>query len=206
MRPFRFIVPLLAAAAATLMAPAAASAEPYPAPPPAATVSVSTTAVGGSVVFTATGFIVGEDVDIDVTYEATDSGAAYTGRGAVVLARAAAAHDVLALPVPRAVVKTVQADDSGTVSTALSLTRVGTAVITATGQQSGVSVSATVKVLASGAGDTLPGGDSLPTTGPATAATWMKVLGGLVVVLLGAVLVWWALVWRRRSTGTPAEG
>jgi LPXTG-motif cell wall-anchored protein len=166
MRKFlRILVLGLGIAVSAIPAATAAAAQPYPIVAPNLTVSPTTVTVGGTVTVSGTGFEPNESVDVTVTYRAAALG--HIGR---------AAH--AGLPMARAVV--VTADASGNFTTDVTLTQVGTAVITATGLTSGASASATVTVLA--------GGEALPITGD-NGTTLLILLIGSAVLASGLVLV-----------------
>jgi LPXTG-motif cell wall-anchored protein len=134
--------------------------------------------VGGSVTVTGTGFEPNESVNITVTYRAAALG--HIGR---------AAH--ASLPMARAAV--ITADATGSFTTDVTLTQVGTAVITATGLTSGASASATVTVL--------PAGAALPITGD-NGRTLLILLIGSAVLASGLVLV---VLTRSRRRPTETE-
>jgi hypothetical protein len=185
-RAYRILVSTLAAVGVAVVMPAAASAEPYPAVPPPAAVSAGTVAAGGSVTFSGTGFIPGETIDISVTYTST------SGTGLRIHGRTGGGTDRIVLAgVPTVVVGHVTASSTGSFSTTVELTQAGTAELVATGESSGVSVSATVHVTAAGSG--------LATTGQSGRRLMFEVFGGLAAVMLGGVIVWLALGRRRRA-------
>ncbi|WP_229783560.1 hypothetical protein [Pilimelia anulata] len=166
------LIPLLAMLA--VATPAAAT--PYPPAPPTATVNIGTVGSGGTVQFTATGFLGGEQVSVSVSYTGATLG----------LRLVSARRDVVA---------TVTADSGGTITLPLTLTTPGTATITATGLTSGVTVSTTVTI-ADGAGAA-----GLPVTGGTPGGLLRNLLlAGTGAVLVGAWLVAWML--RRRRAGT----
>ena len=194
MRAYRVLVPLLTVAAAVLV-PAVASAEPYPAVPPPATVSVATPTVGEPITFEATGFIVGETVEVTVEYKSTSTGMRAPGEAAgssVVLA---------ALTLPREdVLASATADSNGSISTAVKLTEPGTAVITAMGVQSRLKVTTTVTVK----GDATHNKPNLPTTGTSNRTLVFQLAAGVAAIIFGFGLVWLTVVRRRRRTDTTS--
>jgi hypothetical protein len=178
------------APAATSPAPSSpASADPggYPAQSPLLTVTSGTVKLGGSVTVTGRGFQSGEVVDISVTYgpasHALGSGgpvaqpAAFTLRHGVEPA-IATAHAVAA--------------SDGGFSAQVPLTQAGNATITATGEQSHLSVAATVSVLS-------------PTKVAATTSTKHTLpLSKIELLILGLVIVaalaGAEVVWKRSRT------
>ncbi|GGK29974.1 hypothetical protein GCM10010124_23410 [Pilimelia terevasa] len=178
MRFLRVLLPALAVLA--FAAPAAAA--PYPAEPPPAQVSTSTIGSGGTVTFSASGFLANERVSITVTYRRF----------------ALRATNLELTSARRDVIDTVIANGSGSISVPVTLHTPGTATITATGLVSGVTVSTTVTVLG-GAGEA-----GLPVTGGTPGGLLRNLLlGGVGAVLLGAWLVAWMLR-RRRTVHAPA--
>jgi hypothetical protein len=183
------------ATAPAAQSPAPSSASPtdsggYPAQSPLLTVSSGSVSVGGSVTVTGHGFQGGEGVDISVTYapasHALGSGgpvaqsAAFTPRHSVGRT-ASAAHMVAA--------------SDGTFSTQVSLTQAGNATITATGEQSHLTVAATVSV----APATIVA--STKSTKHALPSPNIEVLIGVlaIVVLLVAAGIAWPRRWRKPS-------
>jgi hypothetical protein len=202
-RASRILGLAIAAAAAVFIAPAPALAEPYPAEPPAASISDGEVSDGGTVTFAGEGFIPGETISINISYDGSDSNAA---------ASATAGRFVLAAMVlQRQAALTVTASSTGTFSIQLKLTEVGTATLVATGLTSGVTVTQTVEVLASqddngdtGGDDTTAnpaaggGNDNLPTTGSSGRVLFISLYAGLGAVLVGAGILWFTRS-RRRS-------
>ena len=181
-------------------APAAQSAAPtsaspsdsggYPAQSPLLTVSSGSVSVGSSVTVSGRGFQGGEGVDISVTYgpasHALGSGGPVAQPAAFTLRHSA----VSAL-------HTLAASD-GEFSTRVPLTQTGKATITATGEQSHLSVAATVSVMpATSAASAKSTKSALP-----FASNKLLMLAAAIVVLLGAAL----LVLRRRSRNPAAPG
>jgi hypothetical protein len=197
---------LIATATAVLIAPATAFAEPpYPDEPPAASVSDGTVSDGGTVTFSGEGFIPGETIAIEISYDGSDSTAGFSraGAGGFVLAAAAI--------LPRKAGLEVTASDAGSFSVEIPLTQVGTATLVATGLTSGVTVTSVVEVVAADDSDSGDSGDdgndssanagnALPTTGTSGRMMAFSVYGGLGAVLLGAALIWFTSARRRRST------
>ena len=180
-------IPGLAAAsapAATSPSPSsAASSDPggYPAQSPLLTVTSGTVKVGGSVTVTGRGFHSAEVVDISVTYgpanHALGAGgptaqpAAFTlrhGSAHTVAAHTVAAHAVAAL--------------DGGFSAQVPLTQTGHATITATGEQSHLSVSATVSVVPA---TSVAGTTSTKHTSP-LSKNKLLILGLVIVAALAA--------------------
>lgn len=191
----RRTIVLLAVVGAALATPVPASAQEYPAPPTNVTVSSATVVPGEPVVFSATGgFISGESIEIDITYingnNAARQGSAEkdtdgSGAGRVVMA---------VFPVRRAAAM-ITANAQGGFSTTIELTRAGTVVLTATGLQSGTTVSRTVTVVA----DSSDAGGDLPVTGSSGLRLALQVGAGATALFLGVLLVWLASDRRRRS-------
>ncbi|HEU4348277.1 MAG TPA: hypothetical protein VFR35_10860 [Actinoplanes sp.] len=201
MRPYRILSLLIATAAALLIAPAAAHAEPYPAEPPASTISDGTVADGGGVIFSGAGFLPGETISISISYEGSDSTAAFEGESAARFVLAAAT-------LPRRAAISVIASEEGTFSIRLKLSEVGTATLVAIGLTSGVTVTQTVEVVAGSDGDgggdgdddtSAGGGSALPTTGPSGRGLAFTLYVGLGAILAGAGTLWF-LRRRRRPT------
>ena len=181
------------ATAPEAQSPAPSSASPtdsggYPAQSPLLTVSSGIVSVGGAVTVTGHGFQGGEGVDISVTYgsasHALGSGGP-TAQPAAFALRHGAVSAVHAL-----------AASNGEFTTRVPLTQTGNATITATGEQSHLSVAATVSVLpathaasAKSTKSTLPFGSNK-----------LLILAAAVLVLV--VAVW--LAWRRRSRNPAA--
>lgn len=175
MRVNRILVLLLAVAGAAFITPTAVNAAPYPAVPPPAAVSSGTVAVGGAVVFSGTGFIPGETIQIAIGYGQSGG-----------------------------LVKTVIASADGSFSTTVTPTQAGTATLFATGLTSGVTVTATVRVAgdADDDDDDGAGGDddmALPITGTSGRTLAIAVYSGVGAIMLGAGLLWFATTRRRRA-------
>jgi hypothetical protein len=195
MRTVRLLLPLVTVAGVLALAPAIATAQPYPAGSPAAEVSSGTVVSGGSIILSGQHFAAGEKISIDVTFLGGPTGAArHTALVPVAFTRSTTLVPV-AFTLPRTVVKEVRADADGSFSTSVQLDGVGTAVITATGEQSGVTVSVTVTVL--------PRGHALPVTGD-NGSTLRLILAGAAAVLIGALIVAITLVRRRGRTDHTA--
>jgi hypothetical protein len=173
-----------------LSAPGAALAEPYPLGAPDLAVSAATVSAGGSVELTGQGYGAEETVNIDVVYAAALGGPS-----------SGLAHAAFAL----APVASTQTDAEGNWSTTITLTQAGVATITATGAESGVSQTQTVRVLGElpleDSEDSEDGG-GLPITGPRLTTA---IVLGTVTVIAGALLLWVPIAIRRRSrTSGPA--
>jgi hypothetical protein len=138
---FATTAPAAASAAPTSAAPGDASS--YPAQSPLLTVSAGSVNVGSSVTVTGSGFDAGESVDLSVTYAPSSHALGASGPQAQPAAfslRHDAARVVSAVH--------VVASKDGRFSTQLSLSQAGNATITATGEQSHVSLTAAVTVQA----------------------------------------------------------
>jgi hypothetical protein len=178
------MLPFAVLAGAGLLASAPAIAqEPYPPAEPLLSVSAGTVVAGGSVVVEGTGFGPGEDVLITVATNAL---------AAPQLQQSDTAEPIAIVPVARAVSaspeQTVTADGEGGFTATVTLYKPGQATITATGQESGVSASVTVTVLARA--------DGLPETGSAGVPMLLRIGGGTLAA--GAALLLATLIWRRR--------
>ncbi len=187
-----------AATAPTATSPAPSSAAPavssgYPAQRPLLTVSSGSTKVGGSVVVTGHGFKGDEIVDISVTY-APASHALGSGGPVAQPAAFTLRHDV-ARTVSAA--HAVAAKD-GAFSKQISLTQSGNATIAATGEQSHLTLDATVSVLPGGAASVV-GTKSTKRLLP--FANTELLIGALAVVVLLVIAV---LAWQRRSRNSSA--
>ncbi|HEY5200015.1 MAG TPA: hypothetical protein VIJ31_03825 [Acidothermaceae bacterium] len=168
------VLPGVAPAATSPSPSSPASADPggYPAQGPLLTVTSGTVKVGGSVTVNGHGFQSGEVVDISVTYgpasHALGSGgpvaqlAAFTRRHGV-------EHTVVAAHAVAA--------QTGDFSAQVALTKTGNATITAIGEQSHLSVAATVSVV--------------PATSVATAKSTKRTLplSNTGLLILGLVIV-----------------
>ncbi|MCA2214079.1 LPXTG cell wall anchor domain-containing protein [Jidongwangia harbinensis] len=164
---------ILATLAAIFVGPAAAHAAPYPIGEPASSVSDGVVPDGGTLTFSGSGFGAGELVQITAVY----GGKVY-------------------------VLKTVRASADGSFRTVVALSIVGSAVLTATGQESGVVVVQNVRVTADGdGGGDGDGGEALPTTGPSIGDMAGMLYGGVGAVLLGSGALWFT---RRRRAGSAS--
>jgi hypothetical protein len=179
--------------AATSPAPSsAASADPgYPAQSPLLTVSSGSVQVGGSVLLTGRGFQSGEGVDVSVTYSpashALGTAVGPVAQPAAFTLRHIAGHAVSAAH--------AFAASDGEFSTHVSLTEPGNATITATGEQSHLSIAATVSVMpATSVAATKSTKRALPFSN-----TTLRILVLAIVALLVA-----AVAWRRRSRKSSA--
>lgn len=171
-----------------------AAAEPYPAVPPDVAVSESVVEDDGSVIFTGDGFLPGENVNVDLTYTSSNAAGVpgQDSRQDSRQDRPAREMTVTAyFPVPEAFLRTVVASSDGTFATPVTLTRLGTAVLTALGLTSGATASATVRVVT---GD----GSGLAATGNDGRRLALEVGGGLLTITLGGLLVWFAAHRRRQ--------
>ncbi|MEW1806513.1 LPXTG cell wall anchor domain-containing protein [Pseudarthrobacter sp. NPDC080039] len=160
---------LALAGSIALIGSAPAMATTYPALPPAAGVSNGTVAPGQTFVFTAQGFLPGENVTITITLVTT--GAANTGGTAV-------SAKIPVFQAPQTLSAT--ADAQGKISVPLTINEAGTYSITATGNTSGVTVGPVVVKVAA----------SLANTGGAPLAN----TGGLASTGADSGLVLWTLV------------
>ena len=163
-----------------LAASAPAMAVDYPAPAQQGTVSSATVTVGGTVVFSGTGFTAGETINVTITFTPAPQGAAAPGTSNGV---AMAVPGTLPLA-PTTTTVTAVADSSGAFSTNITLNAAGTYQLTAVGATSGHTVTATVVAVgASSAGLAKSGGAGLANTGSGLANTGVDsslILWGLV--------------------------
>lgn len=170
-----------------------AMAANYPAPPPNAAVSDGTVGPGETFVFSGRGFLAGERLVITVTLGARP---ASTG------ANIAGGPGGVGRSVPGKIAMAPQtfsttADANGNFAFPLSISDPGVYTLTATGQTSGVSASATVTVVGSATGADLAnsGGQPLANTGTdASLLLWGA--AGIAALGLGAGGV---IVSRRRA-------
>ncbi len=180
--PARHFLVMLAAIGGLLAAPVAAHADPdptptagYPIQPPASAVSDATVSEGEAVIFSGRGFLPGEPISINVSYEST--GAALHSTDHVVFIGAA--------------YKTIHASSSGTFATSVTLTRTGLATLTAIGAISHVTVSEQVRSVVGEAG-------ALAVTGQSGRHWWAEIAVGLGAILVGGVLTLTAMRLRGR--------
>ncbi|MFH5878536.1 LPXTG cell wall anchor domain-containing protein [Arthrobacter sp. NA-172] len=174
----------------------------YPAPVPG-TVSSATVTVGGTVVFSGTGFTPGETITITIVFTPAPQGAAAPGTS-----------NGIAMAVPGALplastttTLTAVANSSGAFSSDVTLNAAGTYQLTAVGATSHHSVTATVVAAGvSGAGLANTGGAALANTGTGLASTGVDssmILWGLVgagALVAGTASV---VVVRRRAKNEP---
>jgi hypothetical protein len=178
-----------------------AYAEDYPPPSPDLEVSTPTVRPGGSV--TVTG-VVGPFDHVSIEVEWSDGGSggaamrpAANYRGGISIAPAIETGGS-AVITPVVVIGETTADSVGFFSIVLELSRVGTAMITATGSPSGLTAVTNVTVLAAlpVSGGTDNSGTEMPVTGQRTGT--LVALGAGVLVLGGLMVL--AAVTRRRRT------
>jgi len=181
MRLTRLLVPIAIAAVATVLTPAAANAQDYPPTGPTVTVSDSTVVVGDTVEVEGTGFAPGETISITVEYGPIAMGVPRGARSFVP-------------PTRKDDASSVRADKDGDFRTKVTLTQVGRAVITATGETSKRSGSASVLVLSSRS--------ELPTTGTDGGSYLRVAVAGAAALVAGLALV--AVARRRRRTESPS--
>jgi hypothetical protein len=192
------LVAIPATAAASAPAAASSSAAPaessgYPAQKPLLTVSSGSAKVGGSVVVTGHGFKSDEIVDISVTYAAASHA---LGSGGPVAQPAA-------FTVRHGVGRTVSAahavaGSNGAFSQQISLTQAGNATIAATGEQSHLTLDATVSVLSTSAASVV-GAKSTKRFLPFTNIELL--IAALVIV---GLLAFAGIAWQRRSRNPSA--
>ncbi|GIJ51691.1 hypothetical protein Val02_85770 [Virgisporangium aliadipatigenens] len=163
------------------------STNPYPDNTPQTNVDKPAVAAGGQIEFSGTGFWPFEEIAIDVTFTSTTAGLKEHANGAFVVA---------GLPVPRDYITSVQADGNGSFSVMLDLEQVGTAILKASGAQSGAVLTETVTVVAAAA--TTTSSAQLAVTG-LNPRVGTEVIGGAAAIAVGAFLVWFAFRKRRRG-------
>jgi len=162
MRIARVLLSLGTAACGMLLPAAVASAAvPYPPGRELISVSASVVAAGDSVTLSGT-HGPHDNVTIDVT---TNANALRHGSGTIF---------PVAYVLPQRPVKVVQADENGHWSTTHTLTEVGLATITATGDRSGITRSITIRVL--------PKGTALPVTGTNGGLRGWALIGAALAV------------------------
>lgn len=186
---------LVLAGVLTLSVGSAVQAAPYPSPA-TATVSAATVTAGAAVVFSGTGFTPGESITITITFNGPTAAPAVGSGGGVSMAVPGV------VPAAPETLKATAAAD-GSFSSTISLTQAGTYTLTATGDESGVSVSQIVKVVApvAAAGQTSAGTGGLAETGvELDALLWS--LAGVTAVAAGAGTV---IVSRRRNRQAVAS-
>jgi LPXTG-motif cell wall-anchored protein len=195
---------LALAGSIALAASAPAMAVDYPAPAPGS-VSSSTVTVGGTVVFSGTGYTPGETVTVTISFTPAPQGAAAPGTSNGV---AMAVPGALPLAPTTTTVSAV-ANSSGAFSTNVTLNAAGTYQLTAVGATSGHTVTATVVAAGvSGAGLANSGGAGLANTGSTglanTGVDSSLILWGLVgagAIVAGTTSV---VVARRRAKNEAA--
>jgi hypothetical protein len=187
---------------AAASAPAAASPAPvsstsadpggYPAQSPLLTVTSGTVKVGGSVTVSGQGFQGGEVIDISVTYGPANH-ALGSGGPTAQPAAFSLRHDVVH---PTAIAHAV-ATPAGAFSAQVPLTEAGNATITAVGEQSHMTVVATVSVLAA------------TTVASATSTKHTLPLSKIELVALGLVIlvaiVAAEVAWKRSRTPSAEQ-
>lgn len=173
------------AGALTLTGAGAAQAFEYPEEAVQGTVSDGTVAPGESVVFSSNEglFTPGEIIDIAVDFVPGEPAAGGPAGGA---GRVGAALGAPILPMAIVLTDTVTADAEGNFSYSVTLEEEGTYTLTATGRESGQTVSATVVVDAPAAG---VGGGS--TTGGTTTGGTTVTGGGLANTGIDSAMLLW---------------
>ncbi|MET4003010.1 LPXTG-motif cell wall-anchored protein [Arthrobacter sp. UYCu511] len=173
----------------------AAPSDSYPAGPPSSNVSTGTVVPGEAVIFAGSGFKPGEIIDITVVQTSPVAGGALGSMGGGVSASVPMIIKPAA-PAPT----TTTADANGGFSTAITLDQTGTYTLTATGRESGVTVSQVVKVVAdngAGAGGNGSGNDAAGNNDGGLASTgidssvliWSLVGVGALGAGVGTVVV-----------------
>ena len=167
--------------------PSMAANNNYPAPPANSAVSDGTVGPGEQFVFRGKGFKAGEGLSIKVTPGAkpASTGASVAGRGRTVTGK-------ITLPLAPQTFST-SADAKGAFSYPLSISEVGVYTLTATGLESGISVSSTVKVEGAAVGTSLAdtgNGTALADTGAdSNLMIWSLVGAGALAAGVTSVVV-----------------
>ncbi|MFJ6280534.1 LPXTG-motif cell wall anchor domain-containing protein [Arthrobacter subterraneus] len=176
----KIIAAVAIAGALTFVGAGAAQAERYPSAPVQGTVSDGTVAPGETVVFSSNEglFIPGEIIDITVDFVAGEPAASGTAGGA---GRAGAALGGPILPMAIVLTDTVTADAEGNFSWSFTPQEEGTYTLTATGRESGATVTATVAVDAPEA----------PVGGGTTGSTSGTTGGGLANTGIDSAMLLW---------------
>ena len=160
----------------------------YPAPAPRLVVSAGVVTVGESVTITGSGFPRNATVFIAVAY-----GGGGGGGGA---------EPATTLGVRRGFVGSTSTDHRGRFTASVRLKRVGTAWITASA--TGVTEFVSVRVIPPGVSPGDKNGAmsdaALPVTGTQGPHPGLVLGMGATALVLGAVLVWLARIWRRRTS------
>ncbi|WP_323960930.1 peptidase [Arthrobacter sp. JZ12] len=165
----------------------ASAAQAYTPDPAPATVSDATVAPGEAVVFSSNEslFTPGEIVDIAVDFVADEPEAA---AGASGVGRVGAAFGGVILPMAIVLEDTVTADANGNFSYSFTPQEEGTYTLTATGRDSGQTVSATVVVDAAAVGGVGGGGTAVGGTGTGSTGTTG---GGLADTGIDSAMLLW---------------
>lgn len=177
----RRLVVLLAAMIGLVAVPVTAMAAPAPYPPgaPSITLSPSTITLGGTITISGTGFGPGEVIDITFTVQSTG------------LRAHGAAFVALATPAQH-----VTASAEGSFTTSAVMDTEGTIQITATGETSGFTASATETVTAAASTTTAAtvatttAAAGLPNTGVNRTMLVIGIVGGALAIIIGGGLVW----------------
>lgn len=174
------IATVVIAGALTCAGASAAQAERYPSPAVQGTVSDGTVAPGEAVVFSSNEgiFTPGEIIDITVDFVAGEPAATGAAGGA---GRVGAALGGPILPMAVVLTDTVTADAEGNFSWSFTPQEEGTYTLTATGRESGATVTATVAV---DAPEATVGGGTTGSTGGTTG-------GGLANTGIDSAMLLW---------------
>lgn len=165
----------------------AGAAQAYTPNPAPATVSDATVAPGETVIFSSNEglFTPGEIIDIAVDFVADEPEAAAGASGA---GRVGAAFGGAVLPMAIVLEDTVTADANGNFSYSFTPQEEGTYTLTATGRESGQTVSATVVVDAPAVGGVGGGGTAVGGTGTGSTGTTG---GGLANTGIDSAMLLW---------------
>ncbi|HTC69847.1 MAG TPA: hypothetical protein VK662_09790 [Acidothermaceae bacterium] len=193
---FAATAPAAASAAPSSAAPSApSSAAPggYPAQSPLLTVSAGSVKVGSSVTVTGSGFQAGENVDLSVTYASSSNHALGASGPQAQPAALTLRHDAgRVVSAGHAI-----AAQNGGFTTQISLTQAGNATITATGEQSHVSLTANVAVLAPATAAAKP---STKSWLPLSHHQFLMLLPILILAIIALLVPGGLALWRRWRT------
>ncbi|MEQ4518751.1 LPXTG cell wall anchor domain-containing protein [Pseudarthrobacter sp. B907] len=178
----------LAGSIALVGAVPAMAVTPYPAPPAQGTVSDGTVAPGEAFTFSGSGFTPGEAITVTVTLTGAPQALGGSTGGGVSMA----VSGKISLPMATQTFST-KADANGNFALPLTISEAGTYTLTATGQTSGKTVTATVKVSGAAVGTSLANtgsGAGLANTGAdASLLLWTLVGGGALAAGITSVVV-----------------
>lgn len=164
----------------------ASAAQAYTPDPAPATVSDATVAPGETIVFSSNEGLFAPGEVIDITVDFIAEGEREAAAGAAGAGRVGAAFGGAVLPMAIVLEDTVTADENGNFSYSFTPQEEGTYTLTATGRESGQTVSATVVVDAPAVGGVGNGGTAVGGTG-STGSTG----GGLANTGIDSAMLLW---------------